>query len=449
MQKNRKIMPLAVLCFSFALTVLAMPLDRSSNNRLSDNRLSDGLFGIKEAIAKKISVIAVVDGAPISSIDFEERRNFLVKTTGIADTPETKEQIDNDVLQMLIDDQIKIAEGLKLGAGYETSARQRARELVNLSFSQNGEDPNEVMTRLGIDPLVAEQKFLADVLWASIIQSRFARQLSSTREEAEKELERIEKNIQKPHANIDEIVLLPEPSRNYNATLKLANQMYDAILKGADFGRIAQQYSAAGSGRQGGKLGWVLIERMQDEIRQIIENAPTGAITRPIEVDGAIIIYRINGLRISGQTDPLEAQVDLVRLVKPFDMTASDALKNDARRDVADAVGKAVSCADLKTLHDSYGSGSKFSLGQFKLSELSPMLQKVVLPLGDNEKSDVLNFAEGMVVFMVCQKDIPRLILPSLDDIETSIRNKHFTALSARHISRLRKQAVISILDQN
>ena len=406
-----------------------------------------GVF-IPEAQAKKISVIAVVDGTPISSIDFEERRNFLVKTTGIADTPETKAQIDSDVLQMLIDDTIKIAEGLKLGAGYETSAKQRARELVDLSFSQNGEDPNEVMKRLNIDPAVAEKKFLADVLWASTIQSRFARQLSTTREEAEKERERIEKNIQKPHANIDEIVLLPEPSRNYSDTMKLANQMYDALLKGADFGRIAQQYSAAGSGRQGGKLGWVLIERLPDNLRGVIENASTGTITRPIEIDGAIVIYRVQGLRISGQTDPLEARVDLARLVKPFDMTASNDAQNAARQEITNATANAQSCDDLEALHQDYGSGSKFKLGQFKLNELSPMLQKVVAPLNSNEKSDVLNFAEGMVVFMVCQKDIPQLILPSIDQIETSIRNKHFTALSARHISRLRKKAVITILDQ-
>ena len=406
-------------------------------------------FSLPKAHAKKISVIAVVDGTPISSIDFDERRNFLVKTTGIADTEETREQIDNDVLQMLIDDTIKIAEGLKLGAGFETSAKQRAKELVTLSFSQNGEDPNEVMERLGIDPAVAEKKFLADVLWASSIQSRFARQLSTTREEAKKELARIEKNIQKPHANIDEIILLPEPSRNYTNTLKLANQMYEALLKGADFGRVAQQYSAAGSGRQGGKLGWVLVERLPEALRKITENAPTGAITRPIEIDGAIAIYRINGLRISGQADPLESRVDLVRLVKPFDMTASAEAMNKARRDLTNDVATANSCTDLQTLHQNYGSGSKFELGQFKLIELSPMLQKVILPLDSNEKSDVINFAEGLVVFMVCQKDVPQLVLPSLDQIETSIRNKHFTALSARHISRLRKQAVITYLDQD
>lgn len=400
------------------------------------------------AIAKSISVIAVVDGTPISSIDFDERRNFLIKTTGIADTAETKQQIDNDVIQMLVDDAIKIAEGQKLGAGYETAARQRARELVNLSFSQNGEDPNEVMQRLKIDPSVAEQKFYADVLWASIIQSRFAKQLSNTRKEAENELERIKKNIQKPHANLDEIVLLPEPNRNYNDTLKLAAQMHKALLQGADFGRIAQQYSAAGSGRQGGQLGWVLIEKLPSKIRQIIEDSPTGTITRPVDFDGAIVIYRVKGIRVSGQTDPLEARVNLVRLVKPFDMTqANNDIMRSERQDLSKAVESINSCSELAALHDTYASGAKFDMGTFQINELSPRLQQVVTPLASNQKSDVINFAEGFVVFMVCEKDVPQLNLPAIEDIETSIRNKHFTTLSARYLSRLRKKAIISYQD--
>ena len=77
---------------------------------------------------------------------------------------------------------------------------------------------------------------------------------------------------------------------------------------------------------------------------------------------------------------------------------------NKARRDLANVVATANNCTDLQTLHQNYGSGSKFELGQFKLIELSPMLQKVILPLDSNEKSDVINFAEGLVVFMVCQR---------------------------------------------
>ena len=70
-----------------------------------------------------------------------------------------------------------------------------ASDLVNQSFSQNGENPDDVLRALGISREVAEKKFLADVLWASTIQSRFSKQFSKTREEAEKELERIKRTL--------------------------------------------------------------------------------------------------------------------------------------------------------------------------------------------------------------------------------------------------------------
>ena len=107
-------------------------------------------------MAKSISVVATVDGTPISNIDFEERRNFLIKTTGITYNDENREQIDSDVLQMLVDDIIKINEGSSFGSGFEATARQRAIELVNQSFSQNGENPDDVLKALGISRDVAE-----------------------------------------------------------------------------------------------------------------------------------------------------------------------------------------------------------------------------------------------------------------------------------------------------
>jgi peptidyl-prolyl cis-trans isomerase SurA len=400
-----------------------------------------------DALAKGISVLAVVDGKPISSVDFEQRRNFLIKTTGIEYNDQNRDQIDNDVLQMLIDDVIKINEGMTFGRGFEATARQRAAELVNASFAQNGEDPKEVMERLGIDPKVAEKKFLADVFWASTVQSQFSKQFSNTRQEAKKELERIKINIKKPHMNLDEIVLLPEPNRNLANTQKLAKQIYDALTRGADFGRIAQQYSAAGSGRNGGKLGWVLSERIHDDIRNILESAPSGAFTKPIEIDGTITITRINGKRVDGGIDPLEASVSMVRLVYPVNRADADAVAK-GRKVVNDDLKSVANCDQLVKIHKRYGSGLQADLGQFRLLDFAPAMQQLVSRLAAGERTDIVNFAEGLVVFMVCEKIEPNLVLPSLDDVEETIRNRHFAALSGRLLSRLRKKAIIQYKDR-
>ena len=102
---------------------------------------------------------------------------------------------------------------------------------------------------------------------------------------------------------------------------KLGDQIFDALRGGADFSRIAQQYSAAGSSQQGGKLGWVALERLNPNVRNVVADAPAGAFTRPMDIDGAVVIYRINSIRINGQSDPFQSVVDLYRLVYPADMT--------------------------------------------------------------------------------------------------------------------------------
>ena len=304
----------------------------------------------KTVWAESVRVMAVVNGQPITSLDFEERRNFLINTTGIKITDDNRERINQDTLQMLIDDVIKKEEGLRIGSGFESTARQRASELVDTSFAQYGEDPDEVMNRLGISRQMAENKFLVDVLWASSIQTLFADQFANITTEAELELDRIRENASKPQVELQEIIIVPEPNRNFAQTLDVANQMYDAILQGADFGRIAQQYSVCGSARNGGNLGWVPIDKLAPQIQDVIASMPSGAIARPIEIDGAVAIYRVKGVRRNGNADPLESTVTVARLVVPVE--ASDSTSREASMiALAEEVRDINTCDGLAPIH--------------------------------------------------------------------------------------------------
>ena len=392
--------------------------------------------------ATSIKVIAVVNGKPITNIDFEKRRNFLIKTTGINDTAERSQQIDSDVLQMLIDDIIKTEEGLRLGSGAEAAALERAKALVDRSFSQHGEEADVVMSRLGIDRAFAEQKYLTDVLWISTVQSRFFQEFSNIKNEAEAELERIRTNALKPQVDLDEIVLVPEPNRNFNDTLETARQMVDAIRNGADFGRIAQQYSVSGSSQNGGDIGWVVIENLPDNIRSIVENLPLGSIADPVQIDGSVVIYRLNGKRENGTGAAIETEVLLGRLVLPeqaTDATSSETATSKMIADTADIR----SCEQMQALHERYASGIEFLFGAFKMRDLAPQLQQILLPLDKNEMSEPINDAEGLSIFMVCDKRLLGLDLPTFEEVERSIGNRHFSVLSARYLSQLRRRAII------
>lgn len=401
---------------------------------------------VQHSGAASISVLAVVNGTPITNIDFEERRNFLIKTTGIVDNAETGEQIDKDVLQMLVDDIIKREEGMRIGRGMEEVARQRADEIIDISFSQHGENPNDVLKRLGIDRSFAEQKFFTDVLWASTVQTRFAEEFANVQNEAVKELERVKANARKPQIDLDEIVLVPGPNRTMQQTAEVANQMVAAIKKGADFGRIAQQFSVAGTSQESGNVGWVVLERLPDDIRAIVENLPSGTVANPVQIDGAVVIYRVNGIRLNGNADPLESIVRVGRMILPVEAEDLESRKAAANT-VFGAIAEVKTCQDLNRIHEGYGSSSDFDFGEFKLAEFSPLLREILLPLGINEMSDPINYSEGIVVFMVCDKAVPKLNLPTQSEIETRIRNRHFSVLSSRYLAQLRRKAIIEYKD--
>ena len=394
--------------------------------------------------ATSIEVIATVDGVPITSHDLNERRNMLIKTTGIQITSDNQAQIDRDVLQMLIDDQIKIATGEQFLGSQMQAVEDNADILVNQTFSQNGENPDAALQELNIPRDVIKRKFKADILWASIINGRFDGQFSNARSEAEKERQQLEQNIAEPHINLDEIVLLPEPGRNYAATINLANQMVKAIRQGADFGRIAQQYSVSGSANIGGNIGWVLVKTLDPELADIIMPMQPGDITDPIDRDGAILIYRLSGKRQNGLADPMETRISITRLLYPL-ATTDDADRLEAAAKIKRETADISTCSDLQALHQSYGSGMPFDLGILPLYSLAPELRDLVASLDTGMISEVVSYKEGMAAFMICEKQAPKLDLPDLDSLELNVKNRYFSVLSARYLNQLRRRAVIDI----
>ncbi|MGB1546184.1 MAG: hypothetical protein ACPHDJ_06490, partial [Candidatus Puniceispirillaceae bacterium] len=87
-------------------------------------------------------------------------------------------------------------------------------------------------------------------------------------------------------------------------------------------------------------------------------------------------------------------------------------------------------------------------LENFTIGSLTPQLQKVILDLDVGEKTTPLAFSEGMVVFMLCDKKAPDLVLPDLKEIKRAELEKLVSTLSGRFLLRLQRQASIIYRDK-
>jgi len=84
-------------------------------------------------------------------------------------------------------------------------------------------------------------------------------------------------------AEVRHILITTNEVRDEDQARDLINQIYERLNAGADFGKLAREYSDdPGSGASGGDLGWVSPGDMVPEFEQAMKETETGAISPPV-----------------------------------------------------------------------------------------------------------------------------------------------------------------------
>ena len=395
------------------------------------------------ASAQTVAVVAVVNGQAITNIDLENRLLYLLDSTGLAITEQNEQQLRNDVLQMLIDDKLKFIEAQKLAPSIIAAGNEQARDIVNETYKIDDKSSGQILREKGLERRTIEEKIASDLIWTTLVKEQYKNQFDNAEKLANQALDRLKADLSQPQVRLSEIVLAPTKERPTSDNLNIARQMIEAIRNGADFAAIARQYSASGSANDGGRLGWIVTKTLPDAFAEAIENAPSGAILEPINQDGIIYILRKEGVRAKGLIDPSQAKITLARALLPLPENASSSDQLLAAGEIAKATENASSCAEIDTLNTKFGSGQSSYVRDLELGTITPNLRSIVEKLEIGTVSEPLNFAEGMVVFMVCERKMPELDLPTLEELERNELNKIFSVISNRYLLRLRRAATI------
>ena len=390
-----------------------------------------------------IEIVAKVNSQPITNYDLTQRVNFLAAVTNIKLNDSNRQRIETDALQMLIDEKLKLAAAQEIDPNIASRSLAMARDLIDSSFQQNNKNGFEVLRELKLDTASIQQKFVTDLAWASFIQAKFSNKLGDVDAKIDAELARMLEDATKPQIRVSELVLMPEPSRPLQDTLRLANEIVSAVTQGANFNAIAQQYSVAGSAQNGGRLGWLSTSQLPQNISDALAKIDVGAVTPPIQQDGAILLFQKNGERKNGQADPSQDRIWLTRALLPLAAAAANADRLEAAARLERDTAGISNCPDLLKLHDSYGSRMQGRLDNIIVGSLAPQMLTLVNDLQPGVASAPLSFSEGIAVFMLCKREKAKIDLPSRADVERTIVEKLFGSLGERYLLRLRRAASI------
>ena len=401
------------------------------------------ILALMQPATAAIEIVAKVNGKPITNYDVEQRVNFLTTITNIQLNDSNRQRLVTDALQMLVDEKLKLQAAQSVEPNIAKRSLPTARELVNSSFQKNGKSGTEILRELNLDTASIQQKFIADLAWASFIQARFGERLGDIDAKIDIEIARIKENAKQPQIRLSELVLMPEPDRPLQDTIMLANEIVSAVTNGANFNAIAQQYSVSGSAQNGGRIGWVFENQLPANVVDALAQVDIGGLTKPLRQDGAVFIFQKNGERKDGEVDPSQDLIWLARTLIPLTPEATNADRLEAAARLERDTGNISSCPDLVKLHDSYGSNMQGTLENIRVGSLAPQMLTLVGELQPGTTSAPLSFSEGIAVFMLCKREKAQIALPSRREVKRVIVEKFFGSLGERYLLRLRRAATV------
>ncbi len=389
-------------------------------------------------------IIAVVNDSPISLYDLKQRVLLFMISSGARQfSPEEQQYLNQQALQSLVDDKLKIQEADK----YKTVISKEEQEQSFLSYAQQmrltPEQLEQQLNQAGIRKESMLKQVEATLAWEQVVGGLLMPQVSISDEEIYSILERMENNKGQYEYHPLEIFLLVSENDKRDDTRIAAHRIVEQLNKKASFQVMARQFSQSTTSAVGGDLGWLTESQLSPEISPVLKKMKKGEISAPIETEDGFYILQLAGKRQILTANKTDARVELQHLFFEVSDKARDEELTALERTVAEAAAKIENCEDLEQQGKELGAKQTGSLGNLAISELPESLHQPLLDLEVGHATPPIREPNGYRVFVVCDRKDPEIRLPDYDSVEGNLSQQRVGLIARRHLRDLRRDAII------
>lgn len=392
-----------------------------------------------------LQIVAVVNDDPISKIDLIVRMQLVMRSTGLKDTPEVRARLAPQVLRALIDEHIKLGEAQAQGI---KASRGEVEQALTQLAQQNGMTIDQFNAVVRQDPLVAQaftDQATATIAWNKLVAAKLGPEVNITQQDVDEEMRRVTESLGKPEYQIAEIFLAVDQPDQDAAVRQSADRLVEQLRQGAEFERLAAQFSQARSASNGGLVGWVRPDQLDQELGDAVSNMQTGQFDGPIRSTGGYYIVQLKRTRPIGKADPDDTVVSLKQIFVSAASTLPKAQIDAAMAKVQALRARIANCSDMDKVAAEVMPAGSIDLGTATIADLPDELKDVgrTLPIG--QISAPLQVDTGIGLFMVCKREAAADKTPSRAAIARSLIAARVDELARGYLRDLRRAAVIDI----
>ncbi|MBQ8785769.1 MAG: peptidylprolyl isomerase [Alphaproteobacteria bacterium] len=232
-----------------------------------------------------LRILATVNGEIITTEDINHRVRAFCMTTGIPYNEQTKLLIINKVMQNTIDEKLKLQDAIKNKIDITEEEIDNAVKNFALSNNSSPEKLKQAFKEYGVSEEIFREQMKSDLGWVRLVRNRTSFD-TVTEIEIQDALELAKKDISKEKYMVSEIVISKNDARN----------IYDlsrTLRQDPRFEMYAAQFSQSPSASSGGRLGWINVGQLPEELDKKLQTMSSGDVSDPILYNGSYHILKV------------------------------------------------------------------------------------------------------------------------------------------------------------
>ncbi len=401
------------------------------------------LCAVLPAHAEDYTIAAIVNDDIISMLDVEERVRFVMVTTGLSDTPETKKRLLPQIVRALID------ERLQLQAARENGVKVNDKELGGAIADieqQRGKPAGSLLAYLkeqGVNPETFTDQIESQIAWNKLISRRVGGRVAVSSEEIARELEqRKRQKSAREEALITGFVLPVGKPEDEQKVRALADKLETEIAGGASFDAVASQLTSAR-----GQLSnaWVDLASLDPLIAKAIRAQTGPGVLAPVRTAAGYHLIRLSDKREVRNLEDAEVLFKVLKLSLDSSSTKEDVdLLMSIARDVAKNPGKCQQ-RNIAGISSFEGLNIDIDYTRTSLSKLSPEILPLVKDLRLEQVSEPFATPKGLNLMMLCEKVVTQSAVQDKEKIRDDVLRQKVELEAMRYLRDLRREAFVEV----
>ena len=390
--------------------------------------------------ATNIKIIAKINNQIITNIDLEYRLNLAIEISNIPNEIKFRKQIRQQMLNLLIDESLKIQEAEKYGILISSAEVYSEINRLEQRLKLSKDSLIKNFRKKNIPEIVIYNQIRGQLLWNKVISYRIANNTKISNKQTEEALQNFIKSSGEVEYNISEIFI---SSASNNLESSSEDKIYSIFKKvnSSNFAMLAQQFSDGALNIN----NWYRKSALNPEIIKTIENLQVGDISKPIKTNSGQHIYLLNDKRKTKKIIENETLYNLSQIF--FKITDDNKNKmQDIKNRISNLREKIKSCSQLEEAIKKEANSSGGSLGDLSSESLDKKFLDILednLQVGQLSKAIVTT--EGVHSIMLCETAKTVNLDEIRKYIEQKLRVEKINNAENLLLNSIRQRALIEI----